>query len=68
MIKYKNENQTLYLKIQELEQTIKANNTKFFVQRKEILDVQTQLKKENFEYNTQILDLQNKIGIFVNII
>ena len=62
MIKYKNENQILMNKIQELEQTIKSNGNKYLAQKKEMLEVQIKLKKENFDYTSQINDLQNKIG------
>jgi len=64
MEKYKNENGTLIKKIKELEETILSNNAKYQQQKKEILVIQSQLKKENFEYNSQIIDLQNKIGNF----
>lgn len=63
MIKYKNENQILLNKISELEQKINENNNKFSLHKKELLENQSKIKKENLDYCSQIVDLQNKIGI-----
>lgn len=62
MEKYKNENMDLLRKIKQLEQTIILNTIKFEQQKKDSLLIQSNLKKENFDYNSQIIDLQNKIG------
>lgn len=64
MEKYKLENQALLRKIKELEEKIKSNDDQFQAQKKDLMVVQTHLKKENFEYNSQIVDLQNKIGCY----
>lgn len=65
MIKYKNENQNLINKISELEAKIIENNNKFLVNKKELLENQTKIKKENSDYCSQIIDLQNKIGLIL---
>ena len=64
MEKYKNENMDLLKKIKQLEQTIILNTIKFEQQKKDSFLIQSNLKKENFDYNSQIIDLQNKIGNF----
>lgn len=62
MLKYKEENQILLNKIAELEKKIIDNNNRFTIHKKEFLEIQTKLKRENHDFNTQIIDLQNKIG------
>lgn len=62
MLKYKEENQILLNKIAELEKKIIDNNNRFVIHKKELLEIQTKLKRENHDFNTQIIDLQNKIG------
>lgn len=63
MLKYKNENQELHNKIQELEHTIKSANTNSSIQKKEMTDYQRKTKTEAMDYQTQINELENKIGL-----